>query len=182
MLTATKPKACRVCAVDFVPVRSMQTVCTYRCARRVPVLRRKAEREERKADRAKLDAMKPLGHWKAQAQQAFNAWIRQRDEHEPCISCGRFHQGKWNAGHYLSTGARPELRFEPLNVHKQCEPCNTNLSGNLIRYRANLLKRIGPLLLIWLEGPHPPNQYRADDLKAIRDDYRGRLKAMKERA
>ena len=96
----------------------------------------------RKEDRAKREKLKSRAQWLKEAQQAFNAWIRLRDADKPCISCGRHHEGQWYAGHYLSTGARPELRFEPLNVHKQCSACNTHLSGNLVLYRAELVRRI----------------------------------------
>jgi hypothetical protein len=85
---------------------------------------------------------------------------------------------KANAGHYLSTGARPELRFEPLNVHLQCEQCNTYLSGNLINYRVGLIQRIGLAEVERLEGPHPPAKLTIEDLRAIRDDYRRKLKEM----
>jgi hypothetical protein len=151
----------------------MQVVCGIACARRVPIVNRKADRE-------KLAAMRPLSYWVRQAQEAFNAWVRARDAGKPCISCQRQHTGKVNAGHYLSTGARPELRFEPLNVHLQCEPCNTNLSGNAILYRVNLLKLIGEEKLAWLEGPHEPKRYRADDLKAITATYRAKLRALQK--
>jgi hypothetical protein len=168
--SASRPKPCRVCRQDFTPVRPLQVVCGLRCARKVPVAARKAVK-------AKIDALRPLGYWRDQAQVAFNAWIRERDKALPCISCGRFHSGKWNAGHYLSTGARPELRFDEANVHRQCEPCNTHLSGNLIPYRVELIRRIGQAGVDRLEGPHAARRFRADDLKAIRDDYRARLKA-----
>lgn len=182
MLQASVTKACRVCGGTFTPFSSTATVCGLGCALK---LNRKVRAEaiaNEKADRAKrrkrLDELRPLSYWVKQAQEAFNAWIRARDELRPCVSCGRHHQGKWNAGHYLSTGARPELRFDENNVHKQCEPCNTSLGGNLILYRLELIRRICQAEVDRLEGPHEPKRYRADDLKAIRDDYRARLKAM----
>jgi hypothetical protein len=101
------------------------------------------------------------------AQQSFNFFIRKRDKDLPCISCGRYHQGQWHAGHYLTTGARPELRFEPLNCHKQCAPCNNHLSGNIALYRQGLILRIGKSELEWLEGPHPSRKYSIEDLKEI---------------
>jgi hypothetical protein len=79
----------------------------------------------------------------------------------------------------LSTGARPELRFDENNVHRQCEPCNTSLGGNLILYRLELIRRIGQTEVDRLEGPHEPKRYRADDLKAITATYRAKLKAIK---
>jgi hypothetical protein len=172
-------KNCRVCNDSFFPSRPMQTVCGFNCAKKLPRLTRKTIEADRRATRAKIEQLRPLSYWTKQAQVAFNAWIRERDKHLPCISCNRFHAGKWNAGHYLSTGARPELRFDESNVHRQCEPCNTNLSGNLILYRVELISRIGQQAVDLLEGPQLAKRYRADGLKAIRDDYRARLKAMK---
>jgi hypothetical protein len=78
-----------------------------------------------------------------QAQMAFNAFIRKRDESLPCISCQRHHKGQYHAGHYKSVGARSDLRFNEDNCHKQCAPCNNHLSGNIGEYLPNLIKKIG---------------------------------------
>lgn len=137
------------------------------------------QREEKKADRAKREKLKPRADWLKEAQAAFNAWIRLRDDALPCISCGRHHQGQWHAGHYLSTGARPELRFEPDNVHKQCQPCNTHLHGNLVLYRLALIEKIGLDRVEWLEGPHEPQKWTIEDLKTIKADYGAKTKALK---
>lgn len=110
-------------------------------------------------------------YWLKKAQQDFNAWVRVRDAKEPCISCQRHHQGQYHAGHYRSVGANPELRFEPINNNKQCMPCNTHLSGNLINYRINLLQKIGQEKLDWLEGNHKPKHYIINDLKEISKKY-----------
>ena len=64
------------------------------------------------------------------------------------------------------------MRFEELNTHKQCMPCNSHLSGNLINYRINLIKKIGLEAVEWLEGPHKPKKYTIENLKEIRDKYR----------
>lgn len=114
-----------------------------------------------------------------EAQTAFNAWVRMRDAHLACVSCGRMHGGQWHAGHFVSTGARPELRFDEANVHKQCQPCNTHLHGNLVLYRAELIRRIGLAEVERLEGPQQPKKYSVADLRAIRDEYRSRVKTAK---
>jgi hypothetical protein len=172
-------KACMVCGDAFQPARPLQRVCTLVCARKVPIVARKKERAESRRVRARLEELRPLSYWVKQAQTAFNAWVRERDKDRPCVSCQCPTAKQWHAGHYLSTGARPELRFDEQNVHKQCSQCNEYLSGNLVPYRDELIRREGRLTLRRLEGPQEPKRYRADDLKAIRDEYRGRLKAMK---
>ena len=137
---------------------------------------RMAAKVERASIKARKEAIKSRAEWAREAQTAFNAWVRARDDGLPCISCGRHHQGQWHAGHYLSTGARPELRYTESNVHRQCAPCNTHLSGNAVLYRIGLVNRIGLGAVEWLEGPHPLPKWTADDYKAIRDTYRARLK------
>jgi hypothetical protein len=122
--------------------------------------------------------------WKKKAQAAFNAYIRKRDEKAPCISCGNFNPqgsavgGVWDCGHYRSVGACPELRFEPLNAHKQCKRCNSYNSGNVVEYRLRLKDKIGQENLDWLEGNHEIKRYRVDDLKAIEAKYKAMLKEL----
>jgi hypothetical protein len=134
------------------------------------------EKEERIRHRAAVAAAKPLAALRREAQEAFNRFIRLRDAVRPCIACGRHHDGQWHAGHYLTVGAHPELRFEELNCHASCQPCNTHLSGNLIEYRKGLVLRYGAELVRWLEGPHEPKHYTRDDLIAIRKKYAEKCK------
>lgn len=177
VLQPAPSKLCRVCGKGFLPFQSTQIVCGVSCARRIPVIQRKEAKADRLKTRARIDELRPLSYWVKQAQGAFNAWIRQRDAGKPCISCQRPAGQFSDAGHYLTIGARPELRFDEANVHRQCIPCNQHLHGNLIRYRLGLIARVGQAEVDRLEGPHAPRLLRADDLKRIRDDYRARLKA-----
>ena len=164
-----RPKTCPSCRTKFEPLRPLQVACSIPCAiTHANNLKAKRERKERKETKAKL---KTRRDWLKEAQAAFNKWIRTRDDKLPCISCGRHHNGQYHAGHYLSTGARPELRFEPLNVHKQCSACNNHLSGNIVEYRKALIDKIGLEQLEWLEGPHEPKKYTVDDLKEIKQHY-----------
>lgn len=96
------------------------------------------------------------------------------------MSCGRHHQGQFHAGHFRSVGGNPELRFEPLNVWRQCAPCNNHMSGNVVNYRIELVKRIGADMVEWLEGPHEPKRYTIEDLKAIKAEYRAKVREMKK--
>ena len=126
---------------------------------------------ERKATQLAREKLKTRTEYLRDAQRWFNKWIRLRDAGEPCISCGKPSK-KENAGHYRSTGAAPELRFEPLNVHLQCEHCNTYLSSNAIDYRINLIKKIGVDKVEWIEGLHAPKKYTIADAKAIKAQYK----------
>ncbi|WP_206082060.1 recombination protein NinG, partial [Pseudomonas viridiflava] len=90
----------------------------------------------------------------------------------PCVSCGRHHEGKYDAVHYRTVGSNPALRFEPMNCHRQCSPCNTQLSGNIVNYRIELVRRIGITNVEWLEGHHEPQKYTIEELKALTAKYR----------
>jgi len=71
----------------------------------------------------------------------FNKFIRTRDAGKRCISCNSLIFS--DAGHFYSAGHYPTLRFNENNVHGQCKRCNYFLSGNLNKYRINLIERIG---------------------------------------
>jgi hypothetical protein len=150
-------------------VRSLQKVCSLPCAAKTAqAARAKRDRKALKEGREKL---KTRRQWLAEAQAAFNRYVRLRDADQPCISCGRMHQGQWHAGHYLSTTARPMLRFHEWNVHKQCQPCNMHLSGNPVGYRSGLLQKIGAARVNWLEEFHPPARWSIEELELIKTRY-----------
>ena len=143
--------------------------------------RKKLEKEKKKkfSDIKRLFKLNDKSLRKREAQKAFNAYIRERDKLDPCISCGRHHDGQYHAGHYKTTGAHPEIRFEPLNCHKQCSVCNNHLSGNLVNYRVNLIDKIGLDKVEWLEGKHEPQKYTCEDLLKIEQEYKKKLKVLK---
>jgi hypothetical protein len=193
---ARKQKSCSnsVCGAQFVPQRLGQKVCGPACALvMAPANQERARKSlaqvERKEIKVRKEKLKSRAEHMREAQTEFNAFIRLRDAHLPCISCdsvatddGLITGSRWDAGHYRSVGACPELRFEPLNVHRQCVRCNRNLSGNAVEYRIRLVVRIGAERLDWLEGPHEPRKYTVDDLKAIKAHYRALTRARKEQA
>jgi len=183
--SAPKPKKCRHCGEKFSPAQTLQKVCSVKCALALaPAGRDKAqkalERQEREKLRADKERVKPKGAHAREAQAIFNEWVRLRDHGQPCISCGRHHEGQYHAGHFRTVASAPELRFEPLNIHKQCAPCNNHLSGNIINYRPRLIEKIGADAVDWLEGPHQPKRYTIADFQAIKAEYRQKVKQLKE--
>ncbi len=156
-------------------------------------LKERQAKELRKETKTRKEAMLTVSDWTKKAQVEFNKYIRQRDKDLPCISCGRYdgeiegflRGGKWDAGHFLSRGAFPELRFEPDNCHKQCKSCNGG-SGKFAKksltvsqeYRVRLVKRIGIERVEEVEKPHPAKRYRIDDLKEIHQKYKQLNKEM----
>lgn len=174
-----RQKTCPACREKFTPVRPLQIACKWECAI-AHTANLKAKRE-RKETRERKAAAKPRSKWMTEAQAAFNRWVRLRDADRPCISCGTTTAGKWDAGHYRSVGSNPALRFEPLNNHKQCVPCNQHKSGNAIEYRIGLVARIGREAVEWLEGPHEPKHYTIEDLREIKRMYAAKAKELVKR-
>lgn len=187
-----RQKRCKHCRETFTPERQFQAACSASCA--IELARTHREKEAKRARlqarrerRAALERLRSRGDWIKLAQQAFNAFIRERDRDEPCISCGTTKHKRtytcisgWVASHFRSTGAYPELRFTEDNVHKACVRCNSHLSGNLIPYRERLLDKIGLERVEWLEGPHPPAKWTIDQLREIIATYRRKTRELKE--
>ncbi|MNF79349.1 Bacteriophage Lambda NinG protein [compost metagenome] len=181
-------KRCPSCRVMFTPARDSQTVCgEIECAiahgqseKGRATTRRALADVERREIKVRKEKLKSRADHLKDTQVAFNAWVRERDAELPCISCGRHHRGKYDAGHYRTVGSNPALRFEPLNCHRQCSPCNTQLSGNIVNYRIALVKRIGAEAVDWLEGPHEPKKYTIEELKAMTADYRAKTRELKK--
>ena len=134
--------------------------------------------EARKIDRQKLKSLKTRSEWLKDAQVVFNKFIRLRDAQKNCISCERKLGAKFDAGHYKSVGAHPELRFSEVNTNGQCVFCNQHLSGNLINYRAGLIKRIGLAEVERLEGPQLPLKLTIPEIQELIKVYKQRCKEL----
>jgi len=179
MTKQPKDKTCKICREKFIPIRPLQSVCGFDCA--IATAKKTREVKERKEHREAKLKLKSRADWLKEAQAIFNQYIRLRDEKEPCISCGTTADVQYAAGHYLTTGAHPELRFNELNVHKQCNSyCNNHLSGNIVKYRQNLINKIGLQQVLWLEGPHEPAKLTIDDIKDIKALYKQNIKELNE--
>ncbi|WP_122498922.1 recombination protein NinG [Pseudomonas viridiflava] len=190
MSLQTKPpraKKCRVpeCGASFVPQKLGQAVCSPACAivdapRNQAKARKALAQVERREIKVRKEALKSRSDHMKDTQQAFNEWVRNRDAALPCVSCGRHHEGKYDAGHYRTVGSNPALRFEPMNCHKQCVPCNQHKSGNVVEYRLELVRRIGIVNVEWLEGPHEPQKHTIEELKALTAKYRALTRELKK--
>lgn len=147
---------------------------------------RAAAKVERAETRRRKEAIKTIPDYIKEAQHAFNAYIRARDAHQPCISCGapppdlsRLHAGR-DAGHYRSVGSASHLRFHEDNVHAQCVHCNQWGAGRAVDYRIGLVARLDLTRVETLEHNNTPNKWTREELIAIRDHYKAKLKEMKK--
>lgn len=179
----------------FHPAFANQWWCSPECGTKIALERRskeheKAEKaaekkrrreEQKQKDKLKIRklALKPRSYWIKQAQQAVNAFIRERDRDLPCISCGTLTSAQWDAGHYRTTAAAPQLRFDERNIHKQCVVCNQHKSGNLVPYRVELINRIGQEAVDEIESNHNRHRWTIEECKAIKAEYQQKLKDLR---
>lgn len=167
-------------------ISQFRAFCSYECLKIFTVknqqtLYDKVRKEKRQIDKIKKEKLKTKGQWTKEAQAAFNAYVRARDKHEGCISCGLHTAnnttgGDWDCGHYRSTGSAPHLRFHLWNAHKQCKKCNRYLSGNVAQYRVALIWKLGHEKVEALECMNDPKNYSIEDLKRIKRIFTKRIK------
>lgn len=178
--------AIKACRKPFEPRSMTHKVCGPECAQELARLER--EKADRKADKEKLAKFKRKADHVADCQKAFNTWVRFRDRNEPCICCGRratnasLTGGAWDAGHYLSRGSHPHLRFDERNVFAQLKGCNRPGGTTAASFRAGVVARIGLAAVEALEADQEPRHYTVDQLIALTAHYKQKLKELKAAA
>ena len=189
-----KAKKCKVasCGAAFVPARLGQSVCSPACAiidapRHQEKARKSLAQVERKEIKVRKEKLKSRADHLREAQQAFNEFIRARDQAagHPCISSGKPLDWSGNAvdaGHYRSVGSAPHLRFDERNCHAQSKQDNRFLSGNAVDYRIGLIARIGQEAVDALEADQSVRKYTIEEIKAIKTEYRAKTRELKRAA
>lgn len=193
-----RKRKCKFCGnytADFIKVPAgsfcnMDHAVRFAMDQKEKIIKRKqhaqkrAEKEQAKVQRAKhraeKEAARPRSWYVKEAQRWFNKFIRFRDKDKPCICCDRLPTNdiQWHAGHFLTTGARPEHRFNEDNCHKQTSYCNNYLSGNVAEYRKRLIDKIGLQRVESMEQDCTPKKYSVDDLKGIIAMYKAKCKEL----
>lgn len=189
-----KPKKCKnpACGISFSPQRLGQAVCSPKCGLAIKDVnqakaRKSLDQVERREIKVRKEKLKSRGDHMREAQQAFNEYIRARDQAAGhlCISSGKPLDWSGNAvdaGHYRSVGSAPHLRFDERNCHAQSKQDNLFLSGNAVDYRIGLIARIGQEAVDALEADQSVRKYTVEDIKAIKAEYRAKTRKLKEKA
>lgn len=181
-----RQKKCAVksCRALFEPRSMTHKCCTPVCAADFAMSER--VRKERKERQEGLRALKSKSDHVKEAQVAFNAYCRERDRGQQCISCDEslwrlsgITGGNYDCGHFRSRGSAPHLRFHEDNAHGQCKRCNRYLSGNVTEYRTRLIARIGLERVEALEADNTERKYTVGELQAIKQHYKTKLKQLK---
>lgn len=204
-----RPKACKNpdCRASFVPQRLGQAVCSPKCGLAIKDVnkdkaRKAIDQRERREIKARKEKLKSRGDYVDEATKAVQAYRRvyELSIGSGCISCGKSQAqvqadqgwktgGAWDGGHFLSKGARPELRLEENNIWLQCKGCNGGSAkyarkGESVRngFRVGVIERIGLEAVEALEADQAPRKHTIEDLKAITAKYRALVRQMKGEA
>ncbi|WP_087693993.1 recombination protein NinG [Pseudomonas sp. PE-S1G-1] len=187
-----KPKKCKnpACGISFPPQRLGQAVCSPKCGLAIKDINQAKARKslaqvERREIKIRKEKLKSRGEHMREAQQAFNEYVRTRDQAagHPCISSGKPLDWSGNAvdaGHYRSVGSAPHLRFDERNCHAQSKQDNRFLSGNAVDYRIGLIARIGQEAVDALEADQSVRKYTVEEIKAIKVKYRAMTRELKK--
>lgn len=179
----TRKCALKTCRAVFSPWSMTQKCCTPACAELWVAADR--ERKEKQARRVGLKKHERKAKKVARAQKAINEYVRLRDVDLPCICCDEWADndsltgGGWDAGHYLSRGSHPHLRFDERNIFKQRKSCNRPGGATEAAFREGVIRRIGLEAVEALKADNTPRHYTADDLEAIEQHYKAKIKALK---
>lgn len=147
---------------------------------------RAAAKIEKAEDRRRKEALKTIAELIADAQVAFNAFIRERDKDKGCFVCGRPFTDKpgqvQHAGHVRSRGAAGHLRFNEDNCMGECEGCNGPHGAKPHQIKAGAIARIGQERFDALENDNTPHKWQRDELIAIKATYKAKLRELKKQA
>lgn len=158
---------CHAHAIEFAREKSSRD--TARKLSRVKVAERQAEKAKVASHRKRKLEVNRTQHLD-RLQKLVNQWVLSvRDANESCCTCGTANPGiKYDAGHFLSRGSSPELRFEVTNIHRQCSvQCNGHKSGAKAEYIEFIIAKYGQEHYDWLCGPHWKLKDQLPDADAI---------------
>ena len=148
-----------------------------------------ARKNERKANMAAKESIKPLSKLCAEARKVVQRYCRLRDQKwGVCISCSA---PKIEHGcHYFAVGSKyrsSRLSLDPRQIHGGCIKCNKFVGGgNRPGYDAGLLQRYGPDYLALLQelkrkadsGEDAP--LTKDEVATIKKEYAAKCRELKK--
>lgn len=115
-----------------------------------------------------MKKQKSISRLKKDADRVFSLWIRKRDK--KCVTCGSTQN--LQCGHYISRSCN-QLRYDEVNCHAQCMPCNVFKRGAMDQYAIFLQQTYGPEILYWLSAEkNKLKQWKVNELETIISNYK----------
>ena len=180
-------KRCKACRQFFEPPasRPMQLVCCPECAfewSKQSTGKKQAAKVVRAVEKEKKQSVERMPDLHKKAQAAFNRYIRLRDQHKPCVSCGKplpaigsVVGGAFDCGHFRGVGRASHLRYTEAG---QCKYCNRQGAGAYDSFRQELIRRIGEARVLELEQDNASRKWLRDDLRQITEYFKKKCKEL----
>lgn len=195
--------ACKYCKAKNAELKvNLNRFCDFDCAvnyaksaqeRKKKSEARKRIAEDKKRDRETLERLKTPRQQSSDAQAVFNKLIRLQElvrfkelnQVPVCFSCQKpLGNDQWAAGHFYTRGARPDLAFEPFNVHLQHNVrCNMHLSGDIEGQKRGYAIRYGEKaqeILDSLAAVRPTPKRTSEEWKAIKAEWNREIRRLQK--
>lgn len=143
---------------------------------------------KKKAVSVKKARTKAVKDAKNRAIDAFQMWVRYRDNWTCCV-CGKHVDPQtegakqlMHAGHYISRKYK-SLLLDPKNCNSQCKECNgrQNWEGMDPRYTKYMVNKYGPEILDYLyQKQHEIKKISNAEWSELADEWEGKLENLKK--
>jgi hypothetical protein len=136
-----------------------------------------------------LNKKKSVPVLQKELQTLYNLFVRLRDTlydkgkaYFICISCQQPKgTDQMHCGHFFSVGGHSSVRYDEFNGNGQCIYCNTYQHGNLLKYKENLIKKIGQSNFNILEiRAHNRSKMMAFELELLIQEYKNKIDSLKK--
>ena len=155
MQAKLRERKCKNCKELFMQRRSLQYLCSPKCAiqyanKKVKVKVEKDWNKEKKAIKVNTHVREN----KKQLQSQINLLARKIDAyfHYDCIDCGKPYGKQVDGAHFESVGSNSTLRYNLHNIHSARSYCNKYSDKHHEGYKQGLVKRYGAEYLELVEG------------------------------
>ena len=181
---ANRKRKCPFCkefavAVDMLIINN-RAFCNYDhaskyAAKNRPTGHKKKKAHEKRELKARKKALKPRTALYNKLGAVVNQWVvHVRDKGKPCYTCGTTNPYiKYDAGHFHTRKARSDIRFELMNIAKQCSrECNQYGSGMRLEFEKNIARDHGQLMVEWLKIRKPPLDQQFPTTECIEEEIK----------
>jgi len=166
---------------DKMFIRGVMAFCDVNCAAQWGFKNKDKGANKLRLEKKRAFRQTDLKTRKSAAIKACHEYIRERDKHKGCITCGKPLVGtKFDAGHFLKS-THSYTKFMEKNIHGQCVACNQYRGGEEKIYESKIKEIYGLRTLEALYRCKSKAIKRtAEDYKAIENYYKEKLKEIKD--
>lgn len=190
-----KRSLCPHCRKRLEPPQRIHEECIdgYADAQAAKAQRRIAKqiKADKKAEiastRQRKEAIKSRQDWLRECQQVVNKYVRLKAQRagEGCYTCGATPEqkfgGTYDASHFRSVGSAPHLRFWIPQIRICCVVCNRHKGGELLAFRAALVKEHGPEWVQALEARQEVAKFSIEYLARLKKVMAKKVRRLERR-